>query len=154
MAAAIQVSRAHLTSLAKKYSGAQEKLKRVSAKAEKAMGTVFSSAITVGTCAGLGLLHGRHGAVELAGIPLELAGGVALTGAALLGIGGKFHNQVAAAGSGMLGIYGYNMAKGAGKQWKEKSGESTTKGALPGAALRREEIETMDRPTVAQRQTA
>lgn len=157
MAAAIQVSRHHLARMASHAASLKRRLHSVSGKAEKAFDTGMTAAVTVGTAAALGYMHGRHGAVEVLGAPIELVGGVVLTGAALFGVGGKFHRQMAAAGNGALAVYGYAMAKGAGLNMKSKAEDKlasknpTTTGVLPSDRLSREEMATMREPISAQR---
>jgi hypothetical protein len=157
MAAAIQVSRHHLARLAQHGQRLQQRLHNVSRKAEHAFDVGISAGLAVGTAGALGFVHGRHGAIEVAGVPLELAAGIAGTGAALFGLGGKHADKVGAVGASMLGVYAYNTAKGAGLKMKKsaedaalKAGTKTT-GRLPQDALRPEEVATMDRPTDAER---
>lgn len=157
MAGAIQVSRAHLARLSSSISHHKNRLAKVSQKAERAFDVALNTGIILGTQSGLGFVHGRWGAVEVAGVPLELAGGLALSGAALFGFGGKHHDKVGSAGGALLGIYGYNQAKGAGMKMKAAAANPgtkkspTTTGVLPHDSLSREEVSTMDRPTEAQR---
>jgi hypothetical protein len=156
MAGAIQVSRAHLARLSGSIAQHKNRLARVSQKAERAFDVAINTGIIVGAQSGLGFVHGRWGAVEVAGVPLELAGGLALSGAALFGFGGKHHDKVGSAGGALLGIYGYNQAKGAGMKMKAAAASPTKKapgvaGNLPHDSLNREEVSTMDRPTDAQR---
>jgi hypothetical protein len=159
MAGAIQVSRAHLARLSSSISHHKNRLAKVSQKAERAFDVAINTGIIVGAQSGLGFVHGRWGAVEVAGVPLELAGGLALSGAALFGFGGKHHDKVGTAGGALLGVYGYNQAKGAGMKMKaaaaapKKPAPGVT-GALPHDSLSREEVSTMDRPTDAQRTAA
>lgn len=158
MAAAIQVSRAHLARLSHHLHRAKQRVQSVSAKAEHAFDIGISAGLSVATASGLGFLHGRHGGVEVAGVPLELGLGVVGTIGALAGIGGKHSDKMGAVSATLLGVYGYNTAKGAGLKMKKtaddaalKAGTKTT-GRLPQDALSPAEIQTMDRPTVAERQ--
>lgn len=158
MAGAIQVSRAHLARMVSSISHHKNKLAKVSQKTERAIDVVANVAIISGVQGGLGFVHGRWGTVEVAGVPLELAGGVGLSLAALFGFGGKHHDKVGSTGGALLGVYSYNQAKGAGMKMKasaaaggKKGAGETATGKLPHDSLKREEVETMDRPTQAQR---
>lgn len=143
MASAIQISRHHLAKVHAHAASLKSRLARVSHKAERAFDIGVGSALTVGAGAALGLLHGRHGPVEIMGVPLELGAGAAGVGAALLGVGGKWADHIGRVGAGMLTVYGYNTARGAGINLKlnknqEIPSESTARG-LPSDRVTREE---------------
>lgn len=143
MAGAIQISRHHLAKVHAHAASLRSRLARVSHKAERAFDIGVGSALTVGTGAAFGLLHGRHGPVEVMGVPLELGAGAVGVGAALLGVGGKWADHIGRIGAGMLTVYAYSTAKGAGTNMKLKgqqeiASESTTRG-LPSDRVTREE---------------
>lgn len=152
MAAAMQVSHHHLRRAVQHASHLQNRLKKVSAKTEEAFETVATAGLSAGTAAALGFLHGRHGPVEIVGVPLELIGGGALIGLSLFGVGGKWKTQMAAIGSGSLGVYAYNMAKGTGVNLKAKAGaETKVTGRLPSERLSAQEKAEINEPLAVQR---
>lgn len=153
MAHAIQISRHHLAKAHKIAQSAQNRLKKVSQHAERAFDIGMDSALAAGTGAALGLLHGRHGPVEVMGVPVEMGGGLALIALGVLGVGGKHAGKLAAIGTGGVTVWGYNSAKGAGVNLKSKANkkDETTQGALPSQSLSDEELATMRKPAMAQR---
>lgn len=156
MAGHIQISRGQLSQMASHASGLRRRLESVSRKAERAFDVGINAGLTVGVATGMGFLHGRKGTIDVAGVPVELAGGLVATGCALFGVGGKHHDKLGAVGGSLLAVYAYNTAKGAGLKMKADAEAAakkspTTTGRLPQDALSRQEIETMDRPLDAQR---
>lgn len=152
MAHALAISSRHLKRSAAHIQHLQSKLSRVSKHAEAALDQGMTAVLTVGTAAGLGLLHGRHGSVEVVGVPVELVVGGGATALSLFGFGGKYRRQIGAIGGGALSVYAYTMAKGAGQNMKAKAGggADTTRG-LPSERLTRQEINDMQEPVAAQR---
>jgi hypothetical protein len=151
-AVAISLSRRHLSRAGGHLRNLQGRLERASKKTERALDRVLDTAICVGAAGGLGLLHGRHGPVEVVGVPIELALGAGAFGASAFGVGGKHADKLGSLGNGLLSVYTYTMAKGAGLNLKAKhdQGPKVT-GALPTERLTPAERIVMQAPVEAQR---
>jgi hypothetical protein len=154
---AIAIRKSHLMRGRRHIESLQRRLQGASHKTEKAFERGMSTVLSTATAGGIGLIHGRHGPVEVLGVPLELAVGAGAAGASIFGFGGKYAHLLNSVGNGALGVYGYLMGRGAGENWAKKAGAGKTPSAsvtgLPSQSLGSEEFERMTRPVDAQRAT-
>ncbi|MHB2027564.1 MAG: hypothetical protein ACYCPT_01950 [Acidimicrobiales bacterium] len=108
------LSNDHLTQLshlAAKSAGLKGHTERVAEEGIRTAAIVLSTG-------GMAYLNGRYSQpsadhVQVAGVPVDLAGGLFLTGLSLAGMTGKFAGVVASVGAGGLGAYAARM----GTQW-------------------------------------
>jgi hypothetical protein len=129
--------------LAKFKSKAESMMKRangVKAKTEGIVNTVVHSA-EVGVAAfAMGALNGRYGGVEVAGVPVDLGGALALHALGFMGVAGKSSAHVHALGDGLLASYASTLGKGVGVSWREKSLRSSS---VQGARLSAAELRAL-----------
>lgn len=95
----------------------------LAAKHEHMLGSAIRTA-EIGTGAlALGLVQGtRKPGEEYApfGMPLELFSGLALHGAALFGVGGKYSEHLSNFGDAGVSSYLYLVGRGLGEDWRKK----------------------------------
>ena len=101
-----------ITKLVDKLEGAKARIERVRKEGEIIAGRVLDTSLTVAGGAAVGALRATMGDpadnhhVHLPGtkVQAELAIGLALTGAAIMGAAGKYSEHANALGSGMLAV--------------------------------------------------
>lgn len=103
--------------------------------AEKLTGQAIRAAEVGGAAFGVGLLNGRFGAVDIMGIPLDLAAGVALHGAAALGLAGKYDEHIENVGNGVLAAYATKLGAGMGAQMRTSAGKPALNAGTSRSAL-------------------
>lgn len=110
------------TSIAKLKEHADSLKRRMASmasKAEKGVDAALTVVEVAGVGFGLGYVNGRYGVIpanstanalpeyDIAGMPADLLGGIALVGVALLGGAGKYEEHAVRVGAAALGAYGY-----------------------------------------------
>ncbi len=92
-------------------------------KHEAMLGTAMRTAeLGIGSLS-LGVIQGSRKPGEeitIFSMPLELASGLALHGAALFGLGGKHSEHLANFGDAGVGSYLYLVGRGLGEDWRKK----------------------------------
>lgn len=122
---ALQMSRSEIMRLAKKAESLQNRVKKATEKADQVIEKVVRTAEISATAFGFGLIQGRYGAIELAGIPIDLAAGVGGHILGFMGVGGNMNSHLHALSDGALACYAVTMGKGAGAQWKSGTKKKT-----------------------------
>lgn len=126
---ATKISAGQLAKFKSKAEGLMKRAHGVKAKTEGIVNTVVHSA-EVGVAAfAMGAINGRYGGLEVAGVPADLAGALALHAIGFTGAAGKAGHHVHALGDGLLASYATTLGKGVGTSWREKSGKSKLSGA-------------------------
>ncbi len=133
--AGLQMSKTDIMKLKDRAERLKTQVKNASAKAEEVIKTgVRSVEITAGAF-GCGLVQGKYAtaekAVEIFGIPFELATGIGMHVGGFMGLGGGMASHLHNFADGALAAYAANMGKGAGLAWKEKEANG---GVLPAGA--------------------
>ncbi len=124
----------HLRSL----TGHATKLVGLRGKAERIAGEAIKAGVVVGATGGMAYVNGRYSEAgldhfEVSGVPVDLAGGLALTALSFMDIFGRFDEIGHAAGAGMLGAYAGRMGQKWGAEAKlAKAGGTVTKGFFAG----------------------
>lgn len=128
--------------LAKMRNQAESLMKRsqgIRAKAEGAVQSVVRTAEVGAAAFAMGALNGRYGGVEVAGVPADLGGALALHALGFLGVAGRSSSHLHALGDGLLASYAVTLGKGVGVNMRDKAlkGGSAVRGAkLTDAELR------------------
>lgn len=110
--------------LAKMRNQAESLMKRsqgIRAKAEGAVQSVVRTAEVGAAAFAMGALNGRYGGVEVAGVPADLGGALALHALGFLGVAGKSSTHLHALGDGLLASYAVTLGKGVGVNMREKA---------------------------------
>jgi hypothetical protein len=118
---ALQMSKSELVRMAKKAESLQNRVKKATEKADDVLEKAVRTVEVGASAFGFGIVQGRYGAVELAGVPLDL--GAAILGHTLgfMGVGGKMNSHLHSFADGALAAYAVTMGRGAGEEWKKKS---------------------------------
>ncbi len=95
----------------------------MASKHEHMLGTAMRTAeIGIGSLS-LGVIQGSRKPgeeVTIFGMPLELATGLTLHGAALFGLGGKYNEHLSNFGDAGVSSYLYLVGRGLGEDWRKK----------------------------------
>lgn len=104
--------------------------KTITEKSEETVGQVIRT-MEVGSAAfGAGLLKGRYGTVEIAGVPADLGAAAVLHGLGFVG-GGRYKEHLHSFGDGVLASYLTTVGAGIGDRMAR---ESAAAAALPAGA--------------------
>lgn len=121
MANVLQVGHSAIRAALSKGSSALAKLDRLKEKTEEMTGQVVQ-VVEVGAAAfGFGVIKGRWGAVEVVGVPVDLAAGVALHVLAFTGIAGKYGEHMHSLANGALAVWAGQMGTGVGAKLLDKA---------------------------------
>lgn len=101
---------------------ANKKALSIKLKAEEMTGHVIQSAEVAGAGFAMGLIGGRYGGVDIVGVPVELALGVALNVAGHAKVAGKSSQHLHALGDGCLAAYFVALGRGVGLQMTREAG--------------------------------
>ena len=132
----VSVSAAEAFDVRKKALSALSRAKSVLSKTDEQVNTVVHATVTAGTAFAFGVVQGRYGGVEVAGVPADLGAGIVLHAMGFMGIGGKASEYMHAAGNGALACYLAALGRGVGGEWRNRtlaSGGASAPG-LPAAA--------------------
>jgi hypothetical protein len=99
-------------------------------KAERIAGEAIKATVVVGATGAMAYVNGRfseagHDHFEVSGVPVDLAGGLALTALSFMDVFGRFDEIGHAAGAGMLGAYAARMGQLWGANAKVASAAGT-----------------------------
>lgn len=156
---AAKVSLQKFNQMQRKIESAQKKAKRIRAVADEKVEHLVRSTEIVASGVAAGVVRGKYGRKEIAGVPFELVVGGVLHGAGLMGVGGTMKSHLHAFGDGMLAVFGADLGESIGKKGFQgiretllPSGSASTKGlsgatyeVLGGARLTDEELEALTR---------
>lgn len=115
-----QISKASIGKWQKRAMSLQHRARRVMEKSREVVGEVVRTTEACSAAFLFGVAQGRYGGVEVVGVPVELATGVALKGFAFFA-GGDMAPHLHAFGQGALDAYLTTMGRGVGEAWKTKS---------------------------------
>lgn len=118
------------------------------ARADVAIDKTVTAVVTGGTAFACGVVQGRYGGLELAGVPADLGAGLVLHGLGFAGVGGKQNEWLHAAGNGALACYLSTIGNGVGKEWRAKvlaGGGAGTPAAASGSTISDQELARLAR---------
>lgn len=134
---ATKISGAQLAKFKGRAEALMKRANGVKAKTEGIVNTVVHTA-EVGVAAfAMGAVNGRYGGLEVAGVPVDLAGALALHAIGFTGAAGKSGGHVHALADGLLASYASTLGKGVGVNWREKALKGN---AVAGARLSQAEL--------------
>lgn len=113
--------------------------KTITEKSEETVGQVIRTMEIGGAAFGAGLLKGRYGTVEVAGVPADLGAAAALHGLGFLG-GGRYKEHLHAFGDGVLASYLTTVGAGIGDRMARESAAATPALPTPPAAAAGHEL--------------
>jgi len=111
--AAIQISKAQAADWKHKAERLMARAKTVAEKSEETVGQVIRTMEVGGAAFTAGVLKGRYGTVEVAGVPADLGAAAILHGVGFLG-GGKYKEHLHSLGDGVLASYLTTVGAGIG----------------------------------------
>ena len=106
----------------------------LSHRGETLTGKVVQSTLVSLTSFGFGFLAGNLGAVDVAGVPLELGVGLLCAVGAYGGVGGKHSDMLQAIGDGALAFYFGKKGAAMGDGYRRKAGRKIARPAFPSAS--------------------
>lgn len=110
------VTKGQLAAFADKAKRLHERAKSLREKAESSMEQVVGTIEVFAGAFGMGVLNGRMGGVEIAGVPLDLGIGVLGNVLGHLGVAGKASSHVHNLSNGALASYATRLGLGIGKR--------------------------------------
>lgn len=134
MAKSLQLSKQHVNNLVARAQSITARAAKVKEKADMMVETGIRAAVVGGTAFGLGVVQGKYGGIELAGVPLELIVGLGGHIAGFTGVGGKASPMLHNVADGALAAWACTMGRGIGKGIGAKT-------AVKGDVLTDEEME-------------
>ncbi len=132
----MKVSAGSLTKMRAMAEKAMNRVRAVRAQGEAMMEEATRTAVISGTAFSLGVIQGKTGGIELAGLPLDLLVGAGAHVAGFMKLGGKASAQMHNVGNGALALYAGTMGRSIGVQWKTTGrlgGGAKASGSLPEA---------------------
>ena len=117
---AFQISRAQTDAWKARAERLMTRAKAITEKSEETVGQVIRTMEVGGAAFAAGVLKGRYGTVEIAGIPADLGATAMLHGVAFLG-GGKYKEHLHSFGDGVLASYLTTVGAGIGDRMARES---------------------------------
>ena len=147
-----QFSAKELKTLPGRLQSMKNRVEKIKAHTEKVTEKIIRTAEVGGTAFAVGVLNGKTGGIEVAGVPLELGAGIALNVLSYMGAAGKMSDHLGNVGDGALSAFATMEGVKIGLQWAQKSEGGGTKqvggskpAAIPaaptGVSLTPEEVE-------------
>lgn len=130
--ASFQISKAQAADWKSRAERLMARAKNITEKSEETVGQVIRTAEVGGAAFAAGVLKGRYGTVEVAGVPADLGAAVALHGIGFLG-GGKYKEHLHAFGDGVLASYLTALGAGIGDRMSRESAAAAARAAQGGA---------------------
>lgn len=124
---------------ASRYEQLKGKIAGIKKKAEHVTEKFVRSVEVTGASFAMGVANGRSNdpeGVNVAGVPVDLGAGLALTVLGYMGAAGKHSDHLNNLGDGCLAHYGAVLGRGVGVTWKEKSLGGGAQGALKSSGTR------------------
>lgn len=119
---ALKLTRKDLTGWKGKALRAQNRMKSISAKADKTVGIVVHTAEVSSAAFVAGVVQGRTGGVEVLGVPMDLGLAAGLHVLGFAGVGGKMSGHLHGFGDGFLAAFLATTGRGVGQAMKVKQG--------------------------------
>ncbi len=140
----VHISRSQLARLRHGASSLSRRVGALRGKTESAVRQAVTLAEVGITSFGFGIVHGRYGAVDVVGVPVDLGLAVLLHGAGFFGLGGKYSHHLHGFANGALASYFVGLGTGVGLEMKKKALGAAVTGAK-GHRLTQAELEAMAR---------
>lgn len=118
---AIKIGASQLARMKGQAESLMRRASSVKSRAEGAVNNVVRTAEVGAAAFAMGAINGRYGGVEVAGVPADLGGAVALHALGFLGVAGKSSAHLHALGDGLLASYATTLGKGVGVGMREKA---------------------------------
>ncbi len=120
----LQITRRDIEDAYSAASAAHRHVQGIKGKGESVVGQLVQTVEVNAGALAVGVACGRYGALHLQGstIPLDLAGGVALHGAAFFGLAGRYCEHVHNFADGVLAAYTTKFGIGLGTQMRADKG--------------------------------
>lgn len=132
---ALKVTRRDLTGWKGKALRAQNRMKNITAKADKTVAIVVHTAEVSSAAFVAGVVQGRTGGVEVLGVPMDLGLAAGLHVLGFAGVGGKMSGHLHGFGDGFLAAFLATTGRGVGQAMKAKQGTSALKQPASSGAL-------------------
>lgn len=137
----VHISAAHLARMRRTSESLMARGTKLRAKAEGAVTALVDAAEVGGASFAFGVIQGRYGAVDIVGVPVDLAAALGLHVLGFLGVGGKMNRHIHSFGNGALASYLSTLGRGAGLNMKSKALGTAVKG--DGRKLTAAELEAL-----------
>lgn len=118
--ASIQISKAQAADWKSRAERLMARAKSITEKSEETVGQVIRTMEVGGAAFAAGVVKGRYGTVEVAGVPADLAAAAMLHGVGFLG-GGKYKEHLHSLGDGVLASYLTTVGAGIGDRMLRES---------------------------------
>lgn len=138
--ASFQISKQQAADWKQRAERLMARARTITEKSEETVGQVIRTMEVGGSAFTAGVLKGRYGTVEIAGVPADLGAAVVLHGIGFLG-GGKYKEHLHAFGDGVLASYLTAVGAGIGDRMARESAAAAARpagGAAPAAAAQGE----------------
>lgn len=132
----VSLSKKQLTQAHDRLQGMRNRIARVKQEAEATTEKVVRTAEVGGSAFAFGVLSGRTDGIELLGVPLELAAGIALNLGGYFGVAGKMSDHLNNIGDGALAAYLVTMGHGIGAEWRIKEKGEKKKVSISSGGMR------------------
>lgn len=126
--ASFQISKQQAADWKSRAERLMARARTITEKSEETVGQVIRTMEVGGAAFTAGVLKGRYGTVEVAGVPADLGAAVALHGIGFLG-GGKYKEHLHAFGDGVLASYLTAVGAGIGDRMARESAASAARPA-------------------------
>ncbi|MDX2088357.1 MAG: hypothetical protein SFX73_10930 [Kofleriaceae bacterium] len=117
----LKVTREQIESMTRQLESAKARAASLRESGEKAVERVVRTGEVVGTAGMFGVLNGRTGGVQLLGVPLDLASGVALHAFGLLGGAGRHSDHVHNMADGALASFAVSLGTEVGARMRREA---------------------------------
>lgn len=140
--ASFQISKQQAADWKQRAERLMARARNITEKSEETVGQVIRTMEVGGAAFTAGVLKGRYGTVEIAGVPADLGAAVALHGIGFLG-GGKYKEHLHSFGDGVLASYLTAVGAGIGDRMARESAAAAARpagAAAPAAAASGHEL--------------
>lgn len=138
------ISKSELKAMPGRLQSLKNRIEKIKTQTEKVTEKLVRTAEVGGTAFAVGILNGKTiRGVEVVGVPLELAAGVALNILSYMGAAGKMSDHLGNIGDGALAAFGTMEGVKIGLEWRKKS----EGGASPAKAEPAEPAKELPAPT-------
>ena len=121
--ASIQISKAQAADWKARAERLMARAKSITEKSEETVGQVIRTMEVGGAAFAAGVVKGRYGTVEVAGVPADLGAAVGLHAIGFLG-GGKYKEHLHSLGDGVLASYLTTVGAGIGDRMAREAAAS------------------------------
>ncbi|MDX2086370.1 MAG: hypothetical protein SFX73_00915 [Kofleriaceae bacterium] len=118
---ALKVTREQLEQMNRQLENAKARAASLRESGEKAVERVVRTGEVLGTAGMFAVLNGRTGGVQLLGVPLDLASGIAMHAFGLLGGAGRHAEHVHNMGDGALASFAVTLGQEVGSRMRREA---------------------------------